>query len=116
MARKDILGQRGEELAVEYLVNGGYTVIDRNWRCAHGEIDIIARHDAEVVFIEVKTRSGVGYGHPLDAVTPVKLARLRRLVGAWCADNEPKAVVRLDVVGVIVEGEHVHIDHVRQVG
>ncbi|MBX9718815.1 MAG: YraN family protein, partial [Microbacteriaceae bacterium] len=70
MARKDELGRTGEQLAVEHLTAEGYTILDRNWRCAIGEIDIVARHGETTVVVEVKTRSGLGFGHPLDAVTP----------------------------------------------
>ncbi|MEN9621145.1 MAG: hypothetical protein RL499_1338 [Actinomycetota bacterium] len=115
MARKDELGRRGEHLAAEHLTNTGYTVIDRNWRCPIGEIDIVARERAELVVVEVKTRSGVGFGHPLDAVTPLKLARLRRLAGAWCEAHPGEGeTVRIDVIGVIVDRGAVSIDHLRQ--
>jgi putative endonuclease len=115
MARKDDLGRRGEQLAVEHLTAQGYTIIDRNWRCPIGEIDIVARHGGTAVVVEVKTRSGVGFGHPLDAVTPRKLARLRRLAGAWCeAHPGDSDALRIDVIGVIADSNGVTIDHVRQ--
>lgn len=115
MARKDELGRWGEQLAVDHLTAQGYTVIDRNWRCAIGEIDIVARHGSTAVVVEVKTRSGTGFGHPLDAVTPRKLARLRRLAGAWCeAHPDESRGLRIDVIGVIAQGSHFTIDHVRQ--
>lgn len=124
MARKDVLGRTGEHLAVEHLLAAGYTVLERNWRCPIGEIDIVARHGNTVVVIEVKTRSGVGYGHPLDAVTPRKLARLRRLAAAWCAAHpeavapdggrEPRAL-RIDVIGVIASRDGIALDHLQQV-
>ncbi len=105
MARKDELGRTGEQLAVEHLTAEGYTILDRNWRCAIGEIDIVARHGDTTVVVEVKTRSGLGFGHPLDAVTPRKLARLRRLAAHG---------LRIDVIGVIAAREGIVIDHVRQ--
>ena len=115
MARKDELGRTGEQLAVEHLTAEGYTILDRNWRCAIGEIDIVARHGETTVVVEVKTRSGLGFGHPLDAVTPRKLARLRRLAEAWCAATGVAAhALRIDVIGVVAAREGVVIDHVRQ--
>jgi putative endonuclease len=115
MARKDDLGRCGEELAVKHLTAAGFTVLDRNWRCTLGEIDVVAREGTTTVVVEVKTRSGVGFGHPLDAVTPRKLARLRRLAGAWCeAHPGSGGELRIDVIGVIVGRETVSIDHVRQ--
>ncbi len=84
MAAKDVLGARGEELAAAALAAAGMLVIDRNWRCGQGEIDIVAVDGDETVFVEVKTRASVAYGHPLEAITAQKLARLRRLAAAWC--------------------------------
>jgi putative endonuclease len=117
MARKDELGRTGEQLAVEHLEREGFEILDRNWRCAIGEIDVIAQHGPTTVVVEVKTRSGVGFGHPLDAVTPRKLARLRRLAGAWCAaTGRGASALRIDVIGVIASRDGVVIDHVRQAG
>ena len=102
MAAKDDLGRRGEALAAAYLEVRGYRIIDRNWRCAQGEIDLVATIGERVVFVEVKTRSGLGYGHPLEAITLQKLARLRRLAHAWCAAHPGGArEIRIDAVAVI---------------
>ncbi|GAA1684341.1 hypothetical protein GCM10009792_00270 [Microcella alkalica] len=115
MARKDVLGRTGEQLAVDHLIDEGFEIIARNWRCAAGEIDIVALDAGTTVVVEVKTRAGLGFGHPLDAITPVKLARLRRLAGAWCAENSPGGRVRIDAVAVIAGRHGIAIEHVRQV-
>ena len=73
------VGQYGERLAARYLRDLGYAVLAANWRCPQGEIDIVARDGPTLVVCEVKTRRGVSYGSPQAAVTPHKLARLRRL-------------------------------------
>jgi putative endonuclease len=102
MAEKDVLGRTGEQLAVEYLIDSGYVVIERNWRCRQGEVDVVARHGATTVFVEVKTRSGVCYGHPFEALSLTKLSRLRRLAGAWCeAHPSVRGDIRIDVIAVI---------------
>ena len=102
MAAKDDLGRRGEDLAASHLRARGYLILDRNWRCREGEIDIVARDGDEVVFVEVKTRSSLAYGHPLEAITVRKLARLRLLSGRWCgAHPDAGRRIRIDVVGVI---------------
>ncbi len=117
MAAKDELGRCGEELAVQFLVDAGYTVIDRNWRCARGEIDIVARDGNDTVFVEVKTRSGTAFGHPFEAITAQKLARLRRLARAW-GEAHPyrRGVIRIDAISVIAPGggEPI-IEHLRRV-
>jgi len=103
VADKDILGARGEELAAAALVARGYLIVDRNWRCSLGELDIVAVDGAETVFVEVKTRSGAGFGHPFEAVTPVKLARLRRLAAAWCeAHPGDHDRIRIDAIAVLL--------------
>lgn len=117
MADKDILGRRGEDLAAAALVAKGYLLLDRNWRCPLGELDIVAVDGAETVFVEVKTRSGLGFGHPFESVTPVKLARLRRLAAAWCeAHPGGHDLIRIDVIAVILPaaGEPV-IEHLERV-
>ncbi|MCU1406368.1 MAG: YraN family protein [Glaciihabitans sp.] len=117
MAAKDELGRRGEQWAVTYLEKHGLRIIERNWRCSYGEIDVIADDDGEFVFVEVKTRSSVAFGHPLQAVTAAKLARMRRLAAAWCAENPGSHHrVRLDVVAIVVGGPAtITIDHLVRV-
>ncbi len=115
MAAKDDLGRRGEALAVDYLQAEGLSIIETNWRCSIGEIDIVARDGGETVFVEVKTRAGTGYGHPLEAITGQKVARLRRLAAAWFAQH-PDVVgdARIDAVAVIAPaGGPVSVEHLR---
>ncbi|OBJ22495.1 YraN family protein [Mycobacterium sp. 1245801.1] len=99
------LGAMGEALAVDHLTRMGLRILQRNWRCRYGELDIIARDDATstVVFVEVKTRTGDGYGGLAHAVTPRKVRRLRRLAGLWLAGQHQRwAAIRIDVIGVRV--------------
>ena len=117
MAAKDTLGRRGEALAAAYLEGAGYEIVDRNWRCPQGEIDIVARDDAELVFVEVKTRSSEAFGHPLEAITVPKLARLRRLAAAWCeAHPGTRGGIRIDAIAVIAPaGGSPVIEHLARV-
>ncbi|MDP9028188.1 MAG: YraN family protein [Actinomycetota bacterium] len=106
MAAKDELGVRGERIAERHLIRSGLTVLDRNWRCPQGEIDLVLSDGDETVFVEVKTRSSVAFGHPLEAITAAKLARLRRLAGAWCeahpgVPGRGARRIRIDAVAVI---------------
>lgn len=101
MRAKDAVGRYGENVAATYLTRAGWEVVDRNWRGASGELDIVAMDGSELVVVEVKTRSGDGFGHPAEAVTPAKLARLRRLAAQWLDAHDLRpASVRIDVIAV----------------
>ncbi len=99
---KDALGAYGERLAADHLRRAGMTVLETNWRCRWGELDIVAREGDVLVVCEVKTRSSTRRGHPLEAVTPAKAARLRSLAAAWIETRQVRpGEVRVDLVGVV---------------
>ncbi|SMX82407.1 putative endonuclease [Brevibacterium linens] len=102
--RKQALGSRGEDLAVAFLEDAGLVVLERNFRCARGELDIIARDGDTAVFVEVKTRRTALLGSPLEAVTRPKLARIRTLAGIWLSgQDEYFPATRIDALGIIME-------------
>lgn len=103
MRVKDVVGEYGEKLAAEHLVDDGMVILDRRWRCAIGEVDIVAVDGDCLVVCEVKTRRSIVVGSPVEAVTRPKLLRLRRLAGAWLEAHDGHwPEVRIDVVGVLV--------------
>lgn len=117
-ARGRALGEYGETCAAGYLAGQGMVVLERNWRCELGEIDLVLRDGEDLVVCEVKTRTSVRFGHPLEAVTEQKAERLRRLAARWLAERKVRPIrVRLDVVGVLVgpDGEP-DVQHVRGIG
>jgi putative endonuclease len=98
---KDAVGAYGERVAARRLIDEGCELLDRNWRCAAGEIDIVARAGPVIVFCEVKTRRSASFGAPVEAVTPAKVRRLRTLAAAWLAEHpHVRGPVRFDVVSV----------------
>ena len=118
MGAKDVLGREGEQAAVTYLEGCGFRILDRNWRCADGEIDIVAVERHTFVVCEVKTRSGTRYGTPLEAVGRAKRNRLRRLAIRWLTAHGVRfEQIRIDVVGLLYEGTGgFTIVHIRGVG
>lgn len=118
MGAKDVLGREGEQVAVGYLEGRGFRILDRNWRCGGGEIDIVAAERRVLVVCEVKTRSGTRYGTPLEAVGTAKRRRLRRLAALWLSAHGVRFdQVRIDVLGLLRDGSGgFTVEHVRGVG
>jgi putative endonuclease len=112
---KDALGRYGENLAARHLDDDGFVVLERNWRCDLGEIDIVARDGDVVVVCEVKTRSSLRHGTPFEAVTQRKLHRLERLGMRWIRERGLRPTgLRIDVVSVLrpPQGRAV-VEHIR---
>jgi putative endonuclease len=111
------LGRDVGDAAAGYLEQHGMQVVARNWRCRHGEIDIIASEGAVLVFCEVKTRRGTGFGVPLAAITATKLARMRRLAALWLeANGGHRGPVRIDALGLMRHRDGSYeIEHLRGV-
>lgn len=101
-AQRKALGDYGERLAAAHLVERGLLVLDRNWRCSAGEIDIVAADGDIVVVCEVKTRSSHRFGTPMEAITAQKAARLHRLGWLWVRCHSVRCVgLRVDVVAIV---------------
>jgi putative endonuclease len=103
MRVKDAVGRFGEDLAARHLGAAGMTILERNWRCLAGELDIVAEDAGVLVFVEVKTRSSLNFGDPAEAVNAAKAARLRRLALTWLAEHSDQywPQLRFDVVAVL---------------
>ena len=119
MGFNNVLGRFGEDLASAHLERAGCVILDRNWRCRAGEIDIVARDGRELVFVEVKTRSSAAFGSPAEAITPAKAARLRSLALQWLVERRAAAEasaygdLRFDVVSVLRTTDGPQVEHVR---
>jgi putative endonuclease len=94
------LGNWGEEKALEVLSKRGYSILAANYRTKFGEVDVIAWDGREIIVVEVKTRSGSGFGSPADAVTPAKLAKMNMVVLEFMARHDLECGVRVEVVTV----------------
>ncbi|MDQ4213263.1 YraN family protein [Microbacterium capsulatum] len=117
MAAKDDLGRAGEDRAAEHLTRLGYHLLDRNWRCELGELDIVAERDSTLAFVEVKTRRTLDYGHPFEAIDERKRQRLWRLVHAWVREHPMSSrgrALRLEAIGIVGEDPAIGaLEHLR---
>jgi putative endonuclease len=116
--RNRALGDYGERVAARYLVDRGMVVLDRNWRCDEGELDLVLRDGPALVGCEVKTRTSLSHGSPHEAVTDAKLARLRSLLERWSrAHDVPAPDSRIDLVAVLRPPRgRALVEHVRGIG
>ena len=114
--RRHILGKYGESVAADFLTRIGYEIVERNWHCRAGEIDLIARDEDSWVFVEVKTRSSKTAVEGLEAVDELKLQKLRKAISQWCKARQIVSTkLRLDVVSVFVTAGSVRFEHLKQV-
>lgn len=110
------IGKLGENLATKYLQKSGYTIIDRNFRCKQGEIDIIAKYKQEIIFIEVKTRTNLNYGNPAEAVTQIKQKHIERATEYYIyRNNLYKSFIRIDIIEVYIKKDKYRINHIKQI-
>jgi putative endonuclease len=117
-AFRKALGAYGEDVAARYLTSAGMVLLDRNWRCAEGEIDLVLRDGSVLVVCEVKTRTSYLCGTPHEAITEAKLDRLRRLGRAWIGEHGVRVEEsRVDLVAVVRPPKGpAAVDHVRGIG
>lgn len=113
--RRLALGAFGERLAAAHLVAEGLVLLDRNWRCRYGELDLVARDDTTIVFCEVKARRSDRFGSPAAAIVARKADRIRHLAVRWLADTDTHATdLRFDVITVLSPVDApVRLEHLR---
>lgn len=114
--KKHKIGVYGEEKAVEYIKKIGYEIIQRNFRCKVGEIDIIARDKEELVFIEVKARTNIKYGNPIEAINTIKKKHMYRAIQYYLISEKIEYnFIRIDAIEVYLKKEICVINHIKQI-
>ena len=113
MAQHNELGKKGEELAVNFLLENGYTIIERNYRFDKAEVDIIAKKDTILPIIEVKTRSTVDVGNPQDFVKPKQIQNLVKAGDEYVTVNALDVEVRFDIIAIVKEKNKFNIEHLK---
>lgn len=107
-------GKQGENLAVEYLLEEGYEILERNWRFKHTEVDIIARDRDQLVIAEVKTRTGNSWGEPYTAVDFRKQRSLIFAAERYIFSHNLDLDVRFDIVSIIIDHSRTVVEHVKE--
>ncbi|QCX32257.1 YraN family protein [Caloramator sp. E03] len=106
MLNKKLTGKLGEDIAVKYLKQNGYIILQKNYRTKYGEIDIIAKDDKYLVFIEVKARRSQNFGYPREAVDIYKQTRIKNIASLYLASKKiTNSKVRFDVVEVVLDND-----------
>lgn len=113
MAQHNELGKKGEQLAVDFLLEHGYDILERNYRFDKAEVDIIAQQNDTLAIIEVKTRSTADFGNPQDFVKPKQIQRLVKAVDEYVTVNKIDVEVRFDIIAIIKERNSFNIEHLK---
>ncbi len=104
------IGKIGEDLAADFLIKKGYQILERNYRFSHGEIDIVAKQNETLIFVEVKTRNNLEYGEPEYAITKNKQRQIRKMANLYLYDkNIEEMDCRIDVVAILLKGKGKHV-------
>jgi putative endonuclease len=111
MAEHNDLGKQGEALAVEFLQNNGYTILETNWTFQKAEVDIIARKNNVLAVVEVKTRSSIDFGLPQDFVNPKKIQLLVKAINEYVVQQDLDIDVRFDIIAIHKDGQKLNIEH-----
>jgi len=110
----DSLGKQGEELAIRHLKALGYKILDRNYRCFLGEIDIVAKDKTALIFVEVKTRKSDSDVEPFESIGAKKQAKLRELAEYYLQDKDiSDSEIRFDVLSIVSDDKENRIEHIR---
>lgn len=111
MAQHNLLGKKGEQLAVDYLEAHAYTILERNYVFDKAEVDIIVQKSDTLAIIEVKTRSSLDFGNPQDFVKPKQIQRLVKAVDHYVVENDLAVEVRFDIIAIVKKGKSYVIEH-----
>ena len=114
MAEHNELGKLGEELAVDFLQQNGYDILETNWTFQKAEIDIIAQKENVLAIVEVKTRSSIEFGLPQDFVKPKKIQLLVKAVNEYVIANDLDVEVRFDIIAIYKEGNEFKMEHIEE--
>lgn len=108
------IGSKGEDIAVDYLKNKGYSILYRNYKTPYGEADIISKYNDTLVFVEVKTRSNLSFGNPFESVNYKKQQRLKRIALHYLKTTNVQLKIRFDIISIVAEESDYKIEHIKE--
>ena len=110
------LGKLGEDIAIRFLKYKGYKVIEKNFSCRYGEIDIIAQNSKFLIFVEVKTRTNLNYGKPVEAVNKIKINHLYKATKYYLYKRRKSDIpIRFDVIEVFISKNYCKVNHIKKI-
>ncbi|WP_440120151.1 YraN family protein [Tenacibaculum sp. Ill] len=112
MAQHNELGKKGEQLAIDSLIEKGYTIVEKNYRFQKAEVDIIAQKEETLAVVEVKTRSTAYFGNPQDFVNPKKIKLLVTAIDDYVTKNDLDVEIRFDIIAIVKQGNEFVIEHI----
>lgn len=107
------LGAKGEDIAANYLSSLGYKILERNYRASYAEVDIVAKHEETIVFVEVKTRTYDYYGRPEEFVTKQKQKNISFAAAIYCESINHEGEIRFDIMAIILQGNTRNVKHIK---
>ncbi len=113
LAHNKAFGDRGEEIAVEFLLKDGYNILHKNWRFGRLEMDIVAEKDSLVIFVEVKTRKNELFGLPEDSVDHLKEKKIAKLAAKYMEEFQIEKEVRFDIISIILKTDYIKIKQIK---
>ena len=113
MAEHNELGKTGEQIAAEFLIQNGYSILAQGWRISYLELDIIATINNMLVIVEVKTRSNIFHGHPDDTISTRKLKQIYEAADKFIEQKQITMEVRYDLITIFKDGNHFKIEHLQ---
>ena len=113
MADHNELGKKGEQLAINHLLEQGYIVLEKNWRFQKAEVDIIAQKENTIVAVEVKTRTSDYFGNPQDFVNPKKIKLLVIAMNEYVISKDLDVEIRFDIIGIILSNKGIKLEHIK---
>jgi len=109
MAIQQEVGDKGEQIAANYLLKLGYIILCKNFRAKKSEIDIICKEGNTIVFVEVKTRSSIKFGHPEEFVDTAKSAKIIEGAESYMRENNWDGAIRFDIISILIKNEKIEI-------